>query len=431
MLWHSLSSEKIGIWGQGREGQSALRALQRHAPTAIPVLIDEASLERIASCAVIIKSPGVSLYRPEIKQALEKGIQITSGTNLFFANKNPRARTLAVTGTKGKSTTASLLAHTLAQLGKSVRLGGNIGTPLLDLLDAQADFVVAELSSYQCADFTGAPDIAVLLNLYPEHLHWHQTTEQYYQDKLRLIRRASQCVLNAQDDNTRRLWKTPPAGLFNTSAGIHIRNGVFYKQETPLFETSALPLRGEHNALNACAVLSALDLLGLDLLAAEAAFKTFQALPHRLEVIGSCRNLTYVDDSISTTPETAAAALKAFDSGQAITLIAGGFDRGQEHAALVALMARHSPLWRLIALPDTGKRLGAQAAAAGIQTTFVQDMAAAVRAAQEQTPAGGIVLLSPAAPSFTRYKNFEERGEDFKNCVLGAVGKLESGQQFR
>ena len=139
MLWQDLNNKRIGIWGMGKEGISAKRAVLTYAQPANITEISEDNPHDIFKCDIVIKSPGVSLYRSEITEAKNKGIIITSGTNLFFANKNPKATVIAVTGTKGKSTTSSLLAHTLKTLGENVVLGGNIGVPLVDLVDTQAD----------------------------------------------------------------------------------------------------------------------------------------------------------------------------------------------------------------------------------------------------------------------------------------------------
>jgi len=414
MFWTDLANKKIGIWGMGREGIAARNALIKHAPGASITEITEDNTELIDECDILIKSPGVSLYRPEIQATLQKGIPVTSGTNLFFANKNPRTQVIAITGTKGKSTTSALMAHTLKHLGKSVLLGGNIGKPLIDFVDEAPDFVVAELSSYQCADLVGTPDIGVLMNLYPEHLQWHQSHETYYRDKWHLITLSHQTFLNQQDALTRTFPIPDAAVWFNDPMGIHVADGYFYDGQQPLFETKALPLIGHHNAENTCAVLSVIKYLSLDLMACQSAFSSFKALPHRLEILGKRNNMTYVDDSISTTPETAIAALKALNTGVPITLIAGGFDRGQNYEELACFLAEHKDTMRLVTLPDTGIKLAHLAQKKGVQTSPTSDMATAVNVAEHLTPPGGIILLSPAAPSYNLYKNFEARGDDFK-----------------
>ena len=414
----NLNNKRIGIWGMGREGQAVRQALECHVLNYEIIEISEENISELLKCDVVVKSPGVSLYRPEIQEALQKGVEFTSSTNLFFANKKPSVSVIAVTGTKGKSTTSSLLAHTLKSFNKHVELGGNIGRPLVELSDTNADFAVAELSSYQCADLTGRPDIGVLINLYPEHLQWHQTHEVYYQDKARMIRLSAEAVLNATDPQTHVFLKGTEAILFNAPRGIHIQNNLFYDGEVPLFPIGKLPLIGRHNAENACAVLTVIKMLGLKPELCEKAFETFKPLAHRLEIIGKKDGITYVDDSISTTPETAMVAIKALDKGQDMTLIAGGFDRGQNYKDLVDFLKTYKNRIRLVTLPDTGKVLADLAQRAGIETALTSDMPTAVSVAQHITPRGGMIILSPAAPSYNMYPNFEERGKDFKKWAF-------------
>ncbi len=387
MLWKNLEHKRLAIWGMGREGLAIKRALESHVSTAEIIAITEDNVSDILGVDVVIKSPGVSLYRPEIYEAKVKGVQFTSGTNLFMANKNLKTKVIAVTGTKGKSTTSSLMAHTLKTYGFNVCLGGNIGVPLLDFVDEPADYVVAELSSYQCADFIGRPDVTVLLNLYPEHLQWHGSHKQYYNDK-------------------RHMWKQGVWQLDNRKNEIQIQNNFFTDMGTQLFPIVRLNLRGIHNAQNACAVLAVLKHLGLDLRQAEQAFQTFEGLAHRLQIVAEQDGITFVDDSISTTPETAICAMESF-KGRPITLLVGGFDRGQDYTELNKYVKEHNV--QAIALPTTGDR---------VETPHhVVTIKEAVVLAKQITPKGGIVLLSPAAPSYNQYKNFESRGDDFQETI--------------
>ena len=387
MLWQDLEHKRIAIWGMGREGAAVKKAMQKHVPSATLIEVAENNVNDLFGADVVLKSPGVSLYRPEIAKAKEQGIVVTSGTNLFMANKNPATKVIAITGTKGKSTTSSLLAHTSTSYGLKVCLGGNIGVPLLDFVDESADYVVAELSSYQCADFVGRPDVTVLLNLYPEHLQWHGTHEQYYADK-------------------RHMWAQGVWQLDNRDNGIKIQDNFFVDSGKTLFPISSLNLRGIHNAQNACAVLAVLKHFGLDLMRAEQAFQSFDGLAHRLQIVAEQGGLTFVDDSISTTPETAICAMESF-KGRPITLLVGGFDRGQDYTELNRYIKENGV--QAIALPTTGDRVDTPCHVATIKE--------AVALAKQVTPRGGCVLLSPAAPSYNMYKNFVARGDDFKAAV--------------
>ncbi len=422
MFWNNLNNKKIGIWGMGLEGVSAQNAIKKHTQNTHLILANEDNLSDLNDCDIIIKSPGVSLYRPEIENFKKNGITITSGANLFFYNN--KIPVIAVTGTKGKSTTTSLLSHTLKALGKNILLGGNIGVPLLDLTGQVADFIVAELSSYQCADLDGFVDIAVLNNLYPEHLQWHGSHHQYYHDKINLIRHAKTPVLNATDAQTKQLLpQTADTLYFNDIKGIHIKDGLFFDGETALFKTTELNLPGEHNASNACAVLTVIKQLGYSLTDCIPAFRSFQSLPHRLQTIGTVDGLTFVDDAISTTPETAVAGIKALDKGQDITLICGGMDRGQDYNTLIDFCRAMPERIHLITLPETGHTIHKLALTAGLDSHFVSDMGKAVTLAKDMTSFGGLVLLSPAAPSYNAYRNFQEKGDDFKNQALAVSVK--------
>ncbi len=419
MYWHDLTSKTIGIWGMGKEGQAAFKALNRFAKPTQIITIDESNTDKLYECDVVIKSPGVSLYRPEIIKAQKRGIILTSGSNLFMTNKPDTTKIIGVTGTKGKSTTSSLLYHTLKTAGLNVAFGGNIGKPLVDLLsDDMPDFVVAELSSYQCADFTGQCDMAVLTNLFPEHLQWHTSHHRYYADKCHMVKQAEKSFINGQNETVKMYQsELSDTAFFNTTDTVHINNGLFYNGTEPLFDLGKLNLVGTHNAENACAVLSVALQLNIPLNKIEQAFQTFQSLPHRLQIIGTYNGITYVDDSISTTPETAIAAVKAFDNNRFITLIVGGFDRGQNFDTLINFLTPMKERIHLITMPDTGERAYISAVRENLSVTRAETMKRAVQVAKQVTPSNGIVILSPASPSYNSYTNFEERGTDFQKNV--------------
>ena len=200
---------------------------------------------------------------------------------------------------------------------------------------------------------------------------------------------------------------------------FHLEKGVFFDNDTALFSTDLLNLKGEHNALNACAVLTVLKLVNQMITnkVIQSAFQTMNALPHRLQNVGTFNGLTFIDDSISTTPESAIAALKAYDDGGYLTLLVGGYDRGQIYEPLIEYARTLKNRILFITLPDTGTRIAQMAEQADIRTYSAHSMQEAVRIGQQQTPTGGKVILSPAAPSYNLYQNFEERGKDFVNCI--------------
>lgn len=419
MKFQDLSNKTIAIWGLGKEGLSVQKLLNEKVPSSKQLIVSEENTKDILKADILIKSPGVSLYRAEIKEAIRHGVYCTSGTNIFFQNKPETTKVIAVTGTKGKSTTSSLLFHTLKFLGENVALAGNIGEPLVNILDKKNDIVIAELSSYQCADLKGKIDISILTNLYPEHLQWHESHQQYYIDKINLLNQSDFSIINGKHEKS--ILETNHLNnriFFNHRNGIYYENGWFYDHNTPLFQTQSLNLRGEHNLENACAVLTVLKKLGYPLSNAETAFKTFQALPHRLQVLGEKNTITYVDDSISTTPETAIAAVKSFLNYPYITLIVGGMDRGQDYQELALFLNTIKEKVCLITLPDTGLQAYKKAKELGIFSFNALTMAEAVQLAKTYTKKNGIVLLSPGAPSYNLYKNFEERGHDFEKNIF-------------
>jgi UDP-N-acetylmuramoylalanine--D-glutamate ligase len=423
-----LGAARVAIWGLGREGRAAIQLLRAHHPNLPLLLLDDAEDWAAArefgniGCAfgaaeighalehvdVLVKSPGVSLYRPEIALARENGVKITSLLNLWFAERVD-IRTICVTGTKGKSTTASLIGHMLDALGHRTALAGNIGVPITDIDRCAVEYAIIEVSSYQAADFDGECDIAVLTSLFPEHLDWHRTLDAYYRDKLNLLRR-SRCAIVNRD-------ATPALELgqrrFNDKGALHARSNEIFDSHVRIGRVHNRYLVRPHNLSNVCAAMTVAKVLGLDLAKALAATDNFRALPHRQQEIGEIGGVIYVDDSISTAPESAIAALEVY-AGHHITLIVGGFDRGIDYGKLADKLAGN-PARLVICLGVSGERIHAvlRATARGPETALAGSMAEAVALARQKTPAGGVVLLSPAAPSYGYYRDFAERGRDF------------------
>ncbi len=431
-----LENKRLAVWGMGKEGAETIRFLWSHFPGKPLTLIDREMPENIPDVGpmyfireddldkkainfdVVIKSPGISLYHPCVKYLKDHHVTVTSATNIWFAQPR-RGKVIAITGSNGKSTSCALLDHILKDLGQTVELGGNIGKPLLSL-EADADYYIAELSSYQTADLCYAPgcmpDIAVLLNLFPEHIQWHQTHAQYYIDKSNLIRAgAGSVVLNHTDPLTKEKGpKISGTHWFNDPEAIHIKGEHIQFGEKRLGDITDITLLGRHNHENICAALTVCQILGLDLTECFKLAATYPGLPHRLENLGLIKGRTYINDSISTTPEATIAALKCFE-GRAVTLLIGGQDRQQDFTAL-ALYIKHHPELNIITSYETGPKISMALEASDV-TSYVAQAAGledGVKCAQKITPKGGIILLSPAAPSYDGFKNYEHRGETFK-----------------
>jgi UDP-N-acetylmuramoylalanine--D-glutamate ligase len=434
-----LQGRAVGVWGFGREGRAVVSALEarleavdlkvytpetvedRHGSGALFVSGEDPS-SALGDREVVVRSPGVSAYHADVRKLRQAGVTFTTGSNLWHAEVCSSTPVVAVTGTKGKSTTASLLAHLLREDGGHVTLAGNVGVPLLSLVDTPTPSVyVVELSSYQIADLDWSPTAGVILNLFPEHTDWHGGEDRYYQDKLRLARSESTVpVINALDPML-RAWGERRTGVqwFGDHRGIHLSNRCFVRADgSTVASLSDSSLRGEHNLLNTCAALTALEVVGQCPRDVAPGLRTFKPLPHRLEEIGRARGRTWVDDSISTTPEATIAAIRSFPSS-IVTVIAGGFDRGQRYTDLARALSSHRPSATAIALPPTGARLvsALESVDAGVPAYSAVDLEHAVALATEATPQGGVVLLSPGAPSYGAYRNFEERGNHFARLV--------------
>ncbi|MBW3550959.1 MAG: hypothetical protein KY442_09125, partial [Proteobacteria bacterium] len=302
------SGGRIALWGWGREGRAAYSAIRARLPQLPLTLLcgseevsgaaamsdawlaieTEASAELLCSFELIVKSPGISPYRAEAATAAAQGTRFIGGTTLWFAEQADAdgiaAGTVCITGTKGKSTSTALLAHLLRAGGHRTALAGNIGLPLLELPDSAGEFQAIELSSYQTGDVAASgvrPDIAVVTNIFPEHLDWHGSEARYVEDKLRLLTGAGPriAVLNADDARLAGL-SLPGSEVhwFGGEHGWHLRGDRLYRGDTAVMDTTTLPLPGRHNRGNLCAVLTAIDALGEQALLTESAGRIDETL---------------------------------------------------------------------------------------------------------------------------------------------------------
>ncbi|HEY9110497.1 MAG TPA: UDP-N-acetylmuramoyl-L-alanine--D-glutamate ligase [Rhodanobacteraceae bacterium] len=452
MRFAELEHSNVAIWGYGREGRSVLAALRRRFPDKPLTLYckpDEADVARrrndghlrvvdsspdvnaLSGHDVVIKSPGISAYKPEILAARELGTCFASGTSLWFAEnaagEGGDARIVAVTGTKGKSTTTALIAHCARAVGVRTALAGNIGLPLLELDGQQADLWAIELSSFQTGD-AGPVDLGVIVSLGEEHLDWHGTRERYVSDKLKLADVSRTLLVDAESPLL--MQRTAPhvqRRTFDDVHGWHVAGGFIRDGDDKVLALRELPLHGAHNARNACAALAAIELLGLDARAAARSVPTFKPLPHRLTSVGMRDGIEWIDDSISTTPDAALAALESL-RGRAVTLILGGHDRGLDWTGFAQTL-RVRPCHAVIVQGAAGPRIAATLRGAGIPGTIEQtgDLAAAVAHAKVSTQTGGVVLLSPGAPSFDQFRDYVERGRVFARLAGfddNAIGEI-------
>lgn len=417
------------LYGAGREAVSTRNFLQETSPDlTVHVCVDEGRAE-IANTlqvpvsglfeafeknyyATIVRSPGVSVYKPELLAAKAAKINITTNINLWAKYKCANNKIIALTGTKGKSTTAKLLFTMLEAANFDAALAGNIGVPVLEL--EHHKYVVLELSSFQCADLKLQPDFIGVTSLYPEHLDWHQTEEKYFSDKLNLLHQENfvhqgtnfKCALSAQvlthyalSEKEKNLDKTLPDLSSNFQAIV--KNQVQNSR-----------LVGEHNLRNSeLAARLALG-IGLSKKAILQGIENFIPLPHRLQEF-SFGNKTFVNDSIATNPQATKAAILAYGEKKPHIII-GGFDRDQDYEDLSKFLLE-APLSHIWFLPGTGHRIANMPEGKNLQFSTkkiasLEEIFEHLRANPDQF---STLILSPGAPSYNQFKNFEQRGETF------------------
>ncbi len=427
--------KKILILGAGREGLSTARYLRHLRSDADITVADLEEREVDAAGAqtlfgthyptsleqwdLVVVSPGIPPQTPLLRTARFT----TTATNIFL--DDVQGTVVAVTGSKGKSTTSALIAHILAQHHPHVHCVGNIGAPALDALrehNTNHDLFVYELSSYQASRLVAGPDVAIIMNLFPEHLDYHGGREQYYRDKLRVAMTQTEndvVIYNANNSElARRIADAPSQKIaWPDERGAHIENDALYYGADPILPLSELKLPGAHNAENCLGAITVANYFQVPHAVIAAGLRSFTPLAHRLEYVGTFQGITFYDDAISTTPESTIAALRALPKTG--TLILGGQDRGYDFTQLAQLIA-DKKIPTLIFFPDSGATIREAIARAGYTPEHLletRSMEEAVRFAYDHTPTGMICLLSCASPSYSIFKNFEDKGEQFQNSV--------------
>jgi UDP-N-acetylmuramoylalanine--D-glutamate ligase len=470
LAWPELAGKRVGVWGFGREGSASLRKLRalgvesvlvddnppEKADTAGGAVADgilataDGGLDALLKCDVVIKTPGISRYRPEADRLREAGVVLTGGLALWLAEQAAAgnlSRVVVVTGTKGKSTTSSVIGHLLTGLGHRSAVGGNIGNVPYDPdtesgAPGTGQYWVIEVSSYQATDLSVTPPVTAVTSLHPDHLPWHGGVEQYYRDKLSACSQpgAELTIANGDSDEIRE--RAPLLGPAVRWVGEDDEPGATWMEP--------LGLPGRHNRRNALIarqVLLGLGIEGVDddaRLAAAAA--GYVGLPSRLATIGTVTaagalvtggtdtgpgpGVRFVDDSLSTNVLPTLAALEAFP-GQRVALIVGGQDRGIDYGELAdGVMARAGET-AVLTLPDSGPRIsaafkgraggpgapGAPGTSSAVSVQDCPDLDTAVRAGFTWAKPDGVVLLSPAAPSFGHFKNYSDRAAAFSRAM--------------
>lgn len=410
MRTNEIRGNSVLILGYGREGKSVHAWLKKHYPSLHIAIADkktdgDAYLEHLGDYDSVIRSPGVSPYSGKMQEYVQKGGHVTSATNIFFSLV--KGMTVGVTGTKGKSTTSSLIAHILTKHYADVRLVGNIGTPMLDELDSEnPDTVfVIELSSHQLSDVRYSPHIAVLLGIVSEHMDYYRDFASYVSAKSNIIRyQTGSDVMVYNPDHPE------VAAVARMGKAVH---KPFHVNESGV---SASHILG--NAENIAAAVMVARVTGVSQEIIDRQLATFTPLPHRLEFSGEYHGIRFYNDSLATIPQATIHALAALGP-EVSTLIAGGYDRHLDYSVLGAYLDTH-PVGTLILFPDTGKRIWdalSERTKKQTQVYHVESMEKAVHVAYTNTKKGNICLLSPASASYNMFRDYADRGEQFKAWV--------------
>lgn len=453
------AAERVLVIGLGKSGRACVRVLSARGATVLctdekpPQALAEALAEverlgahfvapedlgaELARLRVAVLSPGVPPSSAVLTRVREAGVPVVG--EIEVAYRLARAPLLAITGTKGKSTTTALIGHLLRACGRTAHVGGNIGNPLIEeaIVASQDDWIVAEVSSFQLETIqTFRPRVAVLLNVAPDHLDRYASLEEYAEAKFRIVANQSSddwFVGNLDDPRVaalreggrlraRQRWFTlgPPS----EGVAMYVRDDVLHyvpddgAADVPIVTRHEIPLAGEHNVQNAMAALLATLALGCDPQRLREGIASFRPMHHRLESVGEVGGVLYVNDSKATNPDAAIAALQSYD--RPIVLIAGGRAKGTSFAELGTQIRRRVKI--LIAIGEASDAI--VEASRGIPAIYAASLEEAVKRAQDLAKPGEVVLLSPGCASFDMFASAEERGERFTAAVAALRGAV-------
>ena len=458
--FEKFQNKKIAILWYGREGKSSLQFLLKIGilPKNITILdgakkiewlaanleylnqtfgidpefdiiLGDNYLDNLKKFDLIIKTPGISIYHSKIYPFRNK---ITSQAQIFFDYY--QGKIIAVSGTKGKSTTSTLIYETLMHAKKNVKLIGNIGNPVLDYLDIKNlelqknEYVVFEVSSYMLEWLNKNNYISVLLNIYSDHIDRHNGFKNYKDAKLNLLNGSKYNLLRDEilekHDFTKQELKDLHVRTFGHKGKYNYQDGGFYIKKQQIFYNNTIVLQWEHNMMNISAVLGICDIMKIEYKILEETLATFQGLPHRMENIWTYGGIMWIDDAISTTPESTIQAIQTFGK-QIDTIFLGWTDRGYVFDDLIKCIRKYG-IRNVVLFPDSGKRI-AQAIKdeetpvgkdiVRVKIFQTNDMKEAVKFAYKYTKNNKICLLSTASPSYTLRKNFEEKWYLFQKYI--------------
>ena len=407
-----------------RQQPPALTDMQKELPD-VPLFVGGFDVDAFARAERIVVSPGVSLREPLLKDARQRGIEIVGDIELFA--RNAIAPVVAITGSNGKSTVTTLLGAMASYAGMDVRVGGNLGTPALDLIrDHEPDLYVLELSSFQLETVQSLRcQAATVLNVSPDHLDRYDSIESYVRAKQQIYAGAKVQIVNRDDPVASALARAkgstigfglnaPAAqdfGLLDSAAGSWI-----YKGDERWLPLADVRMPGRHNLANALAALALGDAIGLPRQAMEHVLREFQGLPHRTQWVAEYQGVRWFNDSKATNIGAALAAIQGLDGP--LVLIAGGLGKGADFGELAAGMGEH--VKAVVLLGEAAGEIE-RSISGGVRTEHAENMADAVQRAAAMAVAGDTVLLSPACASFDMFKGYQERGDLFMRAVRELV----------
>lgn len=422
---------RVTIFDSKESNQISVEAMQKIEKYGFEFIGGKDSLSRLKGFDIIFRSPSCMPDRPELVEAVENGAVLTSEIEMVL--KLAPCKVIGVTGTEGKTTTTTLINEIVKKSGRKTYLGGNMGKPIFTKIRniKPENIIILELSSFQLSDMDISPDISVVTNIYPDHLNVHKSYEEYREAKKNIFKHQSEngiVVLNYDNEFTREFAKEANGKVIFFSSKEKLDDGFIYDKadgtikycedgvRRHIMKKEDIKLRGIHNYENICAALAATSSI-VDVDTQVKAIEEFTGVEHRLEFVRELNNVKWYNDSIGTSPASTIAGLNSFDED--IILLAGGSDKGLDYKEVGEAIARK--VRALILTGPTSEKIENATKQAlngkSIEIYYTSNMQESVNLAKDIAKAGDVVLLSPASASFDLYKNFEDRGHQFKDCV--------------
>lgn len=429
------TNKKILILGFGREGKSTLNFITKYLmPMKIGIAdissgavnsdliskkeelhLGEEYLNYLTDYDIVIKSPGIPNKLEELVNAKKKGVHFTSQTEIFL--ELFRDKTIGITGTKGKSTTSSLIHHILSRSGKNAVLVGNIGKPCLDYIDEDSQDVifVFEMSSHQLSDLKVSPHIGIFLNIFPEHLDYYLDFEDYFKAKTN--------IANFQSESDYFIYNSDFPQIARFSESVKSMIVAFNNIDANDFDLSKIKLKGDHNKLNIYAAIETVKLFNIDSNQIQKALVSFSPLETRLEEVGEVDSIKFISDSLSTIPQSADAAAKAFSLDKVVQIL-GGMDRGIDLTYYKEEYSKNKNVAGVILIGELADKLEIVFKESGFSGEIVnmrkESFESSVLKSYQMAKSlsSSVVLLSPGATSFDMFKDYKDRADQFKSSVL-------------